>query len=258
MRIAIAGGTGTLGAATARALLDRGHEVVLLSRTAPRRAIAGAEHCPVDLAHDDPRLAPALEGSSALVDAINGSPTRSGAAFLVAATRRLVAAAGAAGAGHYVLASIVGVERVPLGYYRAKVEQEEVVEHGSVPWTIVRAAQFHALVAGTFARTARFRLVPAPRGMVLQPMDHREAARAVADAVEAAPRHARVDVAGPEVVAVTDLARQWKAATGARGLVTPLPLMPGLARALRTGGLTNPGAAIPGSPTFAAWLERAG
>ena len=102
-------GPGTLGRAVPRLLAERGHEVVVLSRTPPRSPVAGVEHRPVDLGgrRRRPRRG-ALEGCEVVVDAVNGTPTRQGTAFLVAASRRLLGAAREAGVRHHVLASIVG------------------------------------------------------------------------------------------------------------------------------------------------------
>jgi uncharacterized protein YbjT (DUF2867 family) len=255
VRIAVAGGTGTLGAAVARTLAERGHEVVVLSRRAPRTPAPRVMHRAVDLATEDGGLTAAVADCAVVVDAVNGAPNAKGARFLVEASGRLLGAGRDAGVAHHVCASIVGCDRVPTRYYRGKTAQEAGVERGPVPWTIVRATQFHALVAGTFAAAARYGVVPAPR-FVLQPVDHREAARVVADVAEAGPQRSRVEVGGPEIVTVRELARRWKAATGSRAVVTALPFPGAVGRALRSGALTDPVAASAASATFDAWLAR--
>ncbi len=130
MRIAIAGGTGTLGRRVVAALRGRGHQVRVLSRSS-------AEY-PVDLTTGD-GLAAALDGCDVVVDAVNS--TKAAAATLVEGSRRLLAAGHAAGLGHHVCVSIVGCDRVPLDYFRVKAEQERVVAAGPVPWTVVRITQ---------------------------------------------------------------------------------------------------------------------
>ena len=165
MRIAIAGGTGTLGRPVAAELSERGHEVRVLSRHAPEYQ--------VDLT-TGAGLAAALDGCQVVVDA-SSSPPRTAAAVLVAGNRRLLDAGREAGVEHHVCVSIVGCDRLPIGYYRVKTEQEDVVVRGPVPWTIVRATQFHELVAGFFGAAARYGVVPTPRG-VLQPIAAADAA----------------------------------------------------------------------------------
>jgi uncharacterized protein YbjT (DUF2867 family) len=244
MRIAIAGGTGTLGRHVAAELSERGHEVRVLSRHAPEYR--------VDLT-TGAGLAAALDGCQVVVDASNGPP-RAAAATLVAGNRRLLDAGREAGVEHHVCVSIVGCDRLPIGYYGVKTKQEDVVVRGPLAWTIVRATQFHELIAGFFAAAARFGVVPAVRG-VLQPIAAADAARAVADVAVGEPRRGRVEVAGPEVARIGDLAATWRRAAGRRALLVPLPVPGRAGRALRDGWLTAARPDVRGTITFAAWAE---
>ncbi|HEY8581417.1 MAG TPA: NAD(P)H-binding protein [Capillimicrobium sp.] len=247
MNVAIAGGTGTIGREVARILADRGHEVRVLSRSAPVHR--------VDLLTGE-GLDAALEGVDALVDASNQQSDAKGGTAMADASRRMLAAEAAAGVGHHVAVSIVGCDRVPLPYYRAKTAQERVVEDGSVPSTIVRATQFFDLLDMTFAGIARARVLPVPRAE-LQPIAAADAALAVADAVEAGPGRGRVEAAGPEIRDARDLAGAWRAARGRRAPVLPLPLPGALGRALRAGHLTTAAPDARGTTTFESWLSTA-
>ena len=244
MKIAIVGGTGTLGRRTAAELRLRGHSVRVLSR--------GTREYHVDLATGE-GLEPAMHGCNVVVDASNDS-TKKAVEILVEGSRRLLAAERAAGVSHHVCVSIVGCELVPLGYFRVKNEQEQVVDRGPVPWTIVRATQFHELIAATLAQAAGWPVVPVPRAAV-QPIACAEVARAVADAAECAPRRRRVDVAGPEVADAMELARTWRSVTGRQLRLVPVPLPGKLGRALRAGALTTTRPEISGTLPFAAWLQ---
>ncbi|HXZ63934.1 MAG TPA: hypothetical protein VEH05_04320, partial [Streptosporangiaceae bacterium] len=124
---------------------------------------------------------------------------------------------------------------------------------GSVPWSIVRATQFHELVASMFAASARYRVLPALR-LPLQPVAAAEVAAAVADAAEREPSGQRLQVAGPEASTVADLARTWRSAAGRTAVPLPVPLPGRLGRTLRAGGLTADTADVIGSVTFARWL----
>ena len=246
MRIAIAGGTGTLGSHLTGELLSRGHEVRVLSRSAPEYR--------VDL-RTGAGLGPALEGCDVVVDASNNA-SRKAAQVLAGGTRRLLDAERAAGVGHHVCVSIVGCDQVPMGYYRVKTDQENLVAQGPVPWTIVRATQFHELVAKAFETAARWRVLPAPRAL-LQPIAAAEVAGYVAGLAEQPPRRERAVVAGPEVSELRTLARTWRSATG-RGLALLPVYVPGqVGRALRAGTLTAGQAESRGRVSFSAWLEAA-
>ncbi|MFC0532512.1 SDR family oxidoreductase [Phytohabitans kaempferiae] len=241
MRIAIAGGTGTLGSHVTTELRSRGHEVRVLSRRSP-------DH-PVDLTTGE-GLEAALAGC-VVVDATNAS--RNASAVLVEGSRRLLAAEAAAGVGHHVCASIVGCDQVPLGYFKVKADQERVVAQGPVPWTTVRITQFHELVAATLAPAGRWRLLPVPNA--------RPRMVAVAEAAGGGRRHRRggaapggVEVAGPEFADARQLARTWRKTTGHRALLLPVPLPGRLGQALRNGVLAAGRPDVQGVTPFGAWL----
>ncbi|HMD92426.1 MAG TPA: NAD(P)H-binding protein [Trebonia sp.] len=156
MRIAIVGGTGMLGRRVGDELLARGHEVRVLSRGAPEYRVDLTTGAGLDKA---------LDGCEVVIDASNNS-SRSAATTLVDGTLRLLAAGQEAGVAHHVVTSIVGCELVPMGYFRVKAEQEDLVARGTVPWTIVRATQFHEYVAAMFGAGARWRALPVPRALL--------------------------------------------------------------------------------------------
>jgi uncharacterized protein YbjT (DUF2867 family) len=246
MRIAIVGGTGTLGRHVATELSARGHEVRTLSRS--------SQDFPVDLTSGQ-GLAAALEGCAAVVDASNASAAKRAAQVLVEGSRRLLGAEQEAGVRHHVCISIVGCERVAMGYYRVKAEQEQVVENGPVAASIVRATQFHELVAAALNAAGKYRVLPVPR-LRLQTVAAAEVASVVAGVAEGPPGRRRIEVAGPEITTARELARTWTAVTGRAALRLPLPLpVPGtLGRALRAGALTAEHADVLGTTTFADWL----
>ena len=243
MRIAIVGGTGTLGRHIVTNLSQRGHEVRVLSRS--------SQDFPVDLVSGS-GLDTALEGCTAVVDASNASSAKRATQVLVSGTGRLLTAEQRAGVGHHVCISIVGCEKVPIGYYRVKTEQEQAVADGPVPFSIVRATQFHELAAAALAAAGRYRVLPVPR-IRLQTVAAAEVAGVVADVTESE-THGRVEVAGPEVATARDLARTWQTVTGRTALLLPLPLPGKTGRALRDGALTADHADVLGTITFADWL----
>ena len=247
MRIAIAGGTGTLGRYVAAELRSRGHDVRVLSRKSP--------DYPVDLITGE-GLEAALEGCDVVVDATNDQ-SKHAERTLVDGARRLLAAEDHAGVGHHICVSIVGCDEVPMGYFQLKVQQEQVVENGPVPWSIVRATQFHELIVSTIAPTAdKMRMVPVPHAR-LQTVAAVEVAAVIADVAEGAPTRSRLEVAGPEVADARALARSWRSITGRRAMLVPIPLPGKLGRALRSGVLTAERPDVVGTTPFASWLADA-
>jgi uncharacterized protein YbjT (DUF2867 family) len=242
MRIAIVGGAGTLGGHITSELSSRGHDVRVLSRRSAKY--------PVDLVTGH-GLATGLGGCDAVVDASNAS--RHAAQVLVDGSRRLLAAEQAAGVAHHVGISIVGCELVPMGYYKVKVAQEQVISSGPVPWSLVRATQFHELLAMWLAAAAKWRVLPAP-AIPFQTIAAAEVARVMADVAEGEPGRGRIQVGGPEVRTAAELARTWQSITGRRALLVPVPVPGKMGRALRAGALTAPDADVLGTQTFADWL----
>lgn len=240
--IAIAGGTGALGAQVVEAVRRRDLTPVVIARSHGVDLTTGAG------------LDEALAGVDAVVDASNVAALRakSAIAFFEAATSRLLAAGERAGVRHHLAVSIVGCDRVDLGYYFGKRRQEELVRTGPVPWTIVRATQFHEFAGQMLERS------PGPVGVVPKMLSQPVSARALADllvdialgeAVGLAP-----DVGGPEQHLMPDLARRLVAHRRQRTKVVSAPLPGKAGRQIAAGGLL-PGAGATILPeTYDEWL----
>ena len=241
---AVVGGTGTLGRHVADALREQAAEVRVLARRSGEYR--------VDLV-DGSGLDAALAGVDVVIDTSNGSPRRP-EPVLVDGARRLVQAAARAGVSHVLCVSIVGIEQVPTGYYRAKLAQEEIVREGPVPWSIVRSTQFHELVAAGLQWLGRWRISPRSNA-ALQPIAAAEAGRAVAEAAGRPPSPASVTIAGPEVQTLSMLARVWAERQDRRLLALGLPLPPRIGAPLQAGALSYPDPEFRGETTFASWLS---
>jgi uncharacterized protein YbjT (DUF2867 family) len=240
--ILVTGGTGTLGRMLVERLRAEGCEPRVLSRRpGPGRAVGDLD--------TGAGLADALRGASVVVHAAS-RPRHD-----VAGTRRLVEAARAAGAEpHLVFVSIVGIERVPLGYYREKLAVEEVVTGSGLLWTIQRATQFHDLLDALFTRLARLPVLPVLAGTAFQPVDVRDVAERLVALAGAVPAGRAPDLGGPRVLPMAELARTWLAARGLRRPVLPLRLPGAVARGYRAGGHLAPDHAE-GRRTFAEFVS---
>ncbi|GAA5011928.1 SDR family oxidoreductase [Streptomyces hyderabadensis] len=238
--ILVTGGTGTLGRLVVERLRAGGHEVRVLSRRSRPYA--------VDLREGGSALDAALAGADTVVHCATtqrGGDERS-AANLIAAARR-------AGVSHLVYISIVGVDRVPLGYYRSKLAVEQLVAESGLGWTVLRATQFHDLVAQVLRTLARLPVVVLPAHARDQPVEVAEVADRLAALAEGAPAGRMPDVGGPEVRTFESLARAYLDATGRRRAVVNVPLAGKTYRAFRAGGHLAPGHAV-GKGTFEEYL----
>ncbi len=248
--VAVVGGTGTLGSRVVTELLRRGIPVRALSRTSTV-VPTGAEHRRVDLTTGE-GLAEALAGTTVVIDTANS--TKAAQETLVAGTRRLLEAAAAAGVVHHLAISIVGIDRVPISYYRAKLAQEEEIEGGPLPWTILRATQFHQLLGDGFAAAARFGIRPTGPAR-LQPIEPGIVAAHLVATALAAPAGRLPDLAGPRVQTLGELSATWASARGARRFPLRVPAWGKIGKALADGALCAPEGAAAGAD-FEEWLRH--
>ncbi|MFD3574481.1 SDR family oxidoreductase [Streptomyces sp. NPDC058644] len=238
--ILVTGGTGTLGRPLADRLRADGHDVRVLSRHARPYA--------VDLREGGAGLDAAVAGADAIVHCATmprGGDER--------AARRLVEAARRARVPHLVYISIVGVDRVPLGYYRSKLAVEKLVEESGLGWTVLRTTQFHDLVLSILAGAAKLPVMPLPAGVSDQPIEVREVADRLAELAVAAPAGRVADMGGPEVRTFQELGRAYLRASGKRRPVLPVRLAGKAYRGMRAGGHLTPERAV-GKGTFEEFL----
>jgi uncharacterized protein YbjT (DUF2867 family) len=204
MRVAVAGGTGLVGARVVEVLRAGGHEALVLARATG-----------VDLM-DGSGLDAALEGVDAVVDVLSTGAGDAEAmrAFFGTTTRTLLAAEERAGVGHHVALSIVCLERVPgNAHYEGKLLQEQLVAAGPVPWTILRATQFHDFAAQVVGWTTQDGVATVPP-LLVQPVAVSDVADALAQAALGPPQGRARDLAGPDPQDLVDMARRTLAARG--------------------------------------------
>lgn len=234
-QVLVTGGTGELGRAVVARLVAAGQPVRVLSRR-ERPAVPPG----VGVAQGDLAAGVGVAEAVAGVETVVHCASNSRRATDVAGTQRLVAAAATTGVRHLVYISIVGVDRNPFSYYRAKLDAEGIIEQGSVPWTILRATQFHSLLLRFLQSQGRLPVLLVPRGFRFQPIDSGEvAARLVALALDE-PAGWVPDMGGPRVRTAEDLARAFLAASERRRPLLRVPLPGRAARAFRAGAQLAP------------------
>ncbi|KAA1429439.1 NAD(P)H-binding protein [Nocardioides antri] len=240
--MAVAGGTGALG----RQVVD-----AVRRRDLTPRVIARSQG--VDLTTGE-GLDEALAGVDAVIDASNVVALRAkpAIAFFDAATGHLLAAGERAGVRHHVAVSIVGCDRVDLPYYLGKRRQEELVRSGPVPWTIVRATQFHEF-AGQMLERSRGPVALVP-DMLSQPVAARQMADHLVAVAVGEPLGLAPDVAGPEQHQIPDLARRLLGHRGKRTKVVAVPLPGKAGRQVADGGLLPGDGATILAQTYDEWL----
>lgn len=244
LKIAVAGGTGVVGTPLVRSLTGRGHEVVVLARATGADLMTG---------HG---VTERLAGVDAVVDVMSTatSARRPAVRFFTTTTTNLLAAEEAAGVRHHIALSIVGIDEVPFGYYQGKLAQERTIAAGPVPWTVVRAPQFHEFARQLLDRASFGPLAIAPK-MLSAPMAAAEVADHLADLAEGEPLGLATPLRGPQTLPMQDLVKRVSRELGPKKLVLAAGLPGRTGRGMAGGALVAKDPAVVGTQTFDAWLE---
>ena len=253
-RVLITGGSGVLGRELAPRFAGAAYDVRLTSRTQPRGDTPG-EWVASDLLTGE-GLGDAVAGADLIIHAAS-SAQKNTRETDVNGTMRLLEAAKLANTPHLFYISIVGIELIPFGYYRAKLAAEKLIEDSGVPYSILRATQFHTLLDMFLRMFIRFPVAALPRNFKFQPIDAGEVAEHILIDAARGPSARLPDLGGPEVLTAGDIAAAWLKARNSsfRAVVLPLPLPGKVASAFRAGYNCTPNHAE-GKITWADWLGQ--
>jgi uncharacterized protein YbjT (DUF2867 family) len=246
MKVVVIGGTGLIGRNVVTGLAGHGHEAVPAAPSTGVNTLTGEG------------LKEALQGADVVVD-VSNSPSFADddvMAFFRTSTGHLVDAAEEAGVGHYVALSVVGTDRQPdVGYFRAKVAQEELIAGSGLPFSIVRATQFFEFAAGIADGSATEGVVRLPAAGV-QPMAAAEVSAAVGRVATGDPIGGITEIAGPEVFGLDEWVRTVLTARSDPRQVVTDPAAPYF------GAVPGPEDLLPGpgarlaETTLAEWLAQ--
>jgi uncharacterized protein YbjT (DUF2867 family) len=240
----VTGGTGTLGRLLVPRLRDAGGDVRVLSRR--RHSSTGVEFVIGDLTTGE-GLETAVAGVGTIVHCAGSAKGDDDK------TRNLVRAASRADVAHLVYISVVGADRIPVrsgidramfGYFASKRAAERVVADSGLPWTTLRATQFHDLILTVAQQLAKLPVMPVPAGVRQQPIDADEVAARLARLALGQPSGLVPDVGGPRTYELTELVRSYVRATHRHRLLIPVRLPGQAARAVRAGANLAPDQAV--------------
>ena len=204
MKIVVIGGTGLIGSKTVERLRRKGHEVVAASPNSGVNTITGEG------------VADAVAGAEVVIDLANSPSFEEKAAleFFETAGRNLLAAEAAAGVKHHVALSVVGAERLGgSGYFRGKMAQEKLIRDSGIPYTIVHSTQFLDFL-GAIAQSGTEGDVVRVSPAYVQPIASDDVADAMTDVALSAPANGTIEIAGPELVRLSDIVGRFLEATG--------------------------------------------
>ena len=233
MNITVLGGQGLLGRRLTPLLVEAGYDVTVASRSA-----VGSGKMRADLANGK-GLAEAIQAADIVVHL--ASDARQHQKIDVGGTRNLL---DVIDGRHLIYVSIVGVDKHPFAYYRAKYEAEQTIETSAKSYAILRATQFHDFVAYFLGAACKPPVPLIPTRFVFQSIDTGEVADHLAQLVESGLTGLRPDIAGPEIRTAEYLANSLMTARGKSKRIVNLPVPGKTAAAFRHGVHTNPDRAV--------------
>ncbi|WP_437205848.1 SDR family oxidoreductase [Planctomicrobium sp. SH664] len=247
MKIVVIGGSGLIGSQVVHHLRERGHDAVAASPSRGINAVTGEG------------LEQALAGSEVVIDVSNppSFDDQTSLHFFEVAGRNLKSAEQIAGVQHHIVLSVVGTERLQeMGYFRAKLKQEELIKDFGIPYTIVRATQFFEFTETIAQSGMNGKDIRLP-SVLMQPIAANDVAVALADTAMSPPVNGMIELAGPEVIRMDELVRRFLTASGENHEVLADPQAYYFSTPVDDGSLMPSTAPLTGMTRFSEWLEHA-
>jgi divinyl chlorophyllide a 8-vinyl-reductase len=203
LRVLLLGGTGTIGRATAAALLAAGHRVTAQVRPGSS-APPGTEAAVGDAASPGAVAKTLATGHfDAIISCIASRTGAPDDAWAVDHAGNILAieAARAAGAARFVLLSAICVQKPKLAFQHAKLAAEAGLRQSGLDWTIVRPTAFFKSLSGQVARVAAgrpFLVFGDGRLTACKPISDRDLGRFIAGVLTDPASHGRIlPIGGP-------------------------------------------------------------
>lgn len=240
-RVMITGGTGNLGGRLRTRLNEMGFQVRIMSRRQPRPDEGdNVEWAVADLVSGE-GIHRAIRDVDVIVHCASSPFARN---VEIDGGRHLITAAQDEGVEHFVYISIVGVDEIPFPYYESKRTVELMVAKSGLPYSILRATQFHQFVGRIVETLAKLPIVFLPRDWRFQTVSAGDVADRLAAVVRDGPRGRMPAIAGPEVLSLDEMLRAWMVANEVRKPVLKVPLPGALSSGFRAGHNLRPDRAV--------------
>jgi uncharacterized protein YbjT (DUF2867 family) len=201
MRILVTGSTGQLGSTLLKQLKSSDYKVKITSRRKPE-GIGNFEWVYSDLSSGE-GLEAAIKDVDVIIHAAT-SPIKNSKMVEVSGFKEFLGKM--KHIKHLIYPSIVGIDEIPLKYYKQKYEAEELLKNCSIPHTIVRATQFHNFVENLFISKPLFKRYIVPGNLKFQSVDVCEFASHLIGLVEKNPQGRADDFGGPDIMTLKEMA----------------------------------------------------
>lgn len=232
MDILITGASGTLGTQLCNVLHENNISFRAAGRSKPKLPY-DVEYCKMDLDTGE-GFSEALNGIKYIFHLASGTSRRN-IKTDAEKTESLIAASGQRQISHFIYISIVGIDKIPYSYYIDKLNSEEKIIHSGLPYTILRATQFHEFIDLVFAKLTRFPIGLVPKQFKIQPVETRTVAAELFKIYQSGPQNKIINTGGPEILTLGEMVKPWLKAKNRKKIIVNFPWFGKTAEALKKG-----------------------
>lgn len=203
MDILITGATGTLGKEIIKQLIDTG-QINVITTKADVSFAEGVNVIKADIT--DFKSLQTIVGAADIIVHCASNPADAKRVDLEG-TRNILAAINKKRFKHFIYVSIAGVDKSQYPYYVVKREVEKIIEAEGIPFTVLRATQFHDFVLYRMIKPFdNEQGLTIPAGLKFQSIDVTEVAGKVRHLIEAGPNNEIITIGGPEILTIEEMA----------------------------------------------------
>lgn len=250
LKILVTGATGLLGSALLNQLSNPMYKVKITSRSKP------LDTGPFEWVYSDlstgEGIEEAVQGIDVIIHAAT-SPIKNSKIVEVSGFQEFLSKI--KHINHFIYPSIVGIDEIPLKYYKLKYEAEELLRNSSIPYTIVRATQFHNFVENIFLSKPLFNRYVVPGNIKFQSVDVSEFANHLIGLVNKGPQGRTGDFGGPDIMTLKEMAEEKIKINNESNKVLSFSMPGQLYRSLKDGKNTNDNQRM-GKITFKDYLRN--
>ncbi|WP_338871898.1 NAD(P)H-binding protein [Spirosoma sp. SC4-14] len=228
-KVLVIGGSGVLGSAVVNVLKKQSIPFLIGSRSPVKQnsysMVNRSAEVPwkrVDLASGS-GLTEALAGIDTVMHLASGKGKIGHESFEAGITRNLLNAIKRSDVKHLIYSSIVGIDKIPFSYYQAKLEAEVLIRQSQVPYTILRATQFHNLIDFWISKLLSLPVGFVPKSIRFQPIHVDTVAQKLHELAEAGNQQATLNLGGPDICTLGTLTKQWMNYRKVSKLIVPVP-----------------------------------
>ena len=263
-KILIIGGSGVLGSAVVHTLQTERIDFLTGSRNQLKKDSYSTVNQSIDIPwmHVDLVMGEGLSEALIGVDTVlhlASAPGKIGRDYFeTVTTRNLLKTLKQSDVKHLIYSSIVGVDTIQYSYYRAKREAEILIQESTIPYTILRATQFHDLVDFAISKLMSLPIGFIPKRLLDQPIDVEPVAQRLVQFAQRGPQQNIFKLGGPQILDAGTLTQVWMKYQKVSKPIIPIPTIGSLMKSFGKGEHTCPETAA-GSKTWEAYLaERYG